>query len=594
MTIFVFCNSVLTNARFLDYILGELELWRSSLKEEQRRILDRYVRKKNFEEKTNFKEFAELFVDLRMHKKSDMYKRHHDILQLQMETEECSKISVNDLFEVESPGVTPPVRSVIFGLSGIGKSVFTFHILDLWLRRELLPGAIRQVFHFEMSELSSIQSPCSLEDLFFRYQRGGIPSADVMADFFSQIESDPSSFLIVFDGLEDASVAPGENRTFAYDEQVEMPKLIASIINGRTLPSVRLLVTSRPGCVTSYDAYDSKVEIYGFTREKMFEYIVKFSGADKEDQEAIEGYIDQNVNMCSFFHIPVHLNMICRIVKMQMHHERTLQLPETLTEMMVALVSNILVSYHLKYKDPNVDTTLDVIATLGGPVLDHAELACHGTEQDPIKVTFSNEDMKEFHLEEAAMKCGLLSESRESCVAMFAPSITLVHFFQHLTLQEFLAAIALVTNVKRLRRMLSRTSDRRLDLVLTFLAGLLGNERTHQFLQSLHTSRSSSSSNQWSSGRKNDKSLEQLMKSVVEREQKHEANTTDKSAAHKAGTMLLLMMIYESRKPALWCQVSGYVLAGGTRLDLTGQHISPMEQHALEYILPQTQLTSLK
>ncbi|KAK2162000.1 hypothetical protein NP493_1548g00048 [Ridgeia piscesae] len=225
-----------------------------------------------------------------MHKKSDMYKWHHDILQLQMETEECSKISVNDLFEVESPGVTPPVRSVIFGLAGIGKSVFTFHILDLWLRHELLPDAIRQVFHFEMRDLSSIQSPCSLEDLFFRYQRGGIPSADAVADFFSQIESHPSSFLVIFDGLNDASATSVKNRTFAYNEQVEMPKLIASIINGCTLPSVQLLVTSRPGGVTNYDAYDKKAQIYGFTRETMSEYIVKFSGANREEQEAIEGY----------------------------------------------------------------------------------------------------------------------------------------------------------------------------------------------------------------------------------------------------------------------------------------------------------------
>ena len=574
-------------------------MWRSRLKQEQRRILDRYVTKKNDEEETTFKELAELFVDLRIHKKSDKYKRtekriNHDILQLQMETKECTKISVNDLFKVEGNGVTPPVRSVVFGLAGIGKSVFTFHILDLWLRNELLRDVIRQVFHFQMRDLSSIPSPCSLEDLFFRYQRGGIPSTDAMADFFSQIESDPSSFLIIFDGLDEVSVLPGENKTFKQNDHVEMPRLIASIINGSTLPSVRILVTSRPGGVTNYDAYDKKCEIYGFTREKMSEYVVKFSGSNEEEQGAIEDYIDANVNICSFCYIPVHLNMICRIVKMQMHYEGTSQLPETLTELYIALVRNLLVSYHLKYKDPNVDKAMNVIATLRGPLLDHAELACHGMEQDPIIVTFSNEEMKEFPLEETAMKCGLLSESRESCVAMFAPAVTRVHYFQHLTLQEFLAAIALVTDVDRVQRMLSKASDRQLDLVLTFLAGLLGNTRTHQFIGSLHTSRSSSSSSQRSSGRKDDVHLEQLMKSVVEREEKHEANTTNTFSVHTAGTMLLLTMIYESRTPALWHHVSGYVLAGGMKLDLRGQHVSPTEQHALAYVLPHTRLTSLK
>ena len=77
-----------------------------------------------------------------------------------------------------------------------------------------------------------------------------------------------------------------------------------------------------------------------------------------------------------------------------------------------------------------------------------------------LKATVLNEEMKEFHLEETAMKCGLLSESRESNVAMFAPSVIRDHFFQHLTLQEFLAAIALVTDINRVQRLLSKTSDR--------------------------------------------------------------------------------------------------------------------------------------
>ena len=580
------------------YISDELETWRFNLKEEQRRMLERYVRQKNDEEKTTFKDLANMFVDLRMHKKSDKYKRtekriHHDILQLQMETEECSKISVKDLFEVERPGMTPPVRSVVVGFAGIGKSVFTYHILDLWLRHELLHDVIRQVFHFRMRDLSSIQSPCSLQDLIFNYQRCSEPSADAMSEFFSQMQTDPSSFLIIFDGMDEASVMPSENRTFAYNDQVEMPRLIASIVNGCTLPSVRVLVTSRPGGVTNYDTYDKKAVIFGFTRKKMSEYIVKFSGANDEEQEAIEDYINQNVNICSFCYIPVHLNMICRIVKMQMQHEMRLQLPETLTELFVASVTNLLVNHDVKLKDPNADKAVNVIATLRVIVLDHAQLACHGMEQDPIKVSFSNEEMKKFHLEEVAMRCGLLYESEESCVVMFVPSVTRVHFFQHLTLHEFLAAIALVTDVDRVQRMLSKTSNRQLDLVLTFLAGLLGNKRTHQFLRSLHTSGSSSSSSHWSSGRKNDESLEQLMKSVVEREQNHEANTTDKSAVHKAGTMLLLTMIYESRKPELWHEVSSFVLEGGTKLDLEDQHISPTEQHALTYVLPQTRLTSL-
>ena len=558
-------------------------------------MVNKYVDKKNDDEHTTFKDLADMFVDLRILNSRDKFKRSerrtdHDHLQMLMDVEACPKISVQDLFEAERPDMPIPVRSLVIGKPGIGKSIFSVHVVDLWLRNQLLHNTIHQIFHFSIRGLSAMKT-CSLEDLFF----GGLsadekPSHQAIVQFFKQMHAEPSRYAIILDGLDEAKVTQTENRAFRYDERVEMPRLIGSIINGHTLRNVRVLVTSRPGGVTNYKAYDRKAEIYGFTRGKMSDYIRKFSAANSRVQESIEHYIDGNVNICSFCYIPAHLILVCRIVKARMEQESNPELPETVTELFAAAVGNFLVKHHREHRESTAHKPVEVIAKFKRPVLQHAKLARYGMEEGDIKVTFSQDEIRQYHLEHETTKCGLLSESRESGVVLTTQQTTFS--FDHLTLQEFLAAAALVTNIKRVQRMTTTASNRQLDLVLIFLAGLLGNHNNEQFLCSLH-------SRWWKSyqrsfRRNRAQFLEELMKSVITRERTNEESTGCDPAVHKESTLLLITMIFESRQPELWRHVDGYILNGGTELDLSYQHLSPTEQHALAYVLPQTGLTSLK
>ncbi|KAI0220940.1 hypothetical protein LSAT2_027606 [Lamellibrachia satsuma] len=110
---------------------------------------------------------------------------------------------------------------------------------------------------------------------------------------------------------------------------------------------------------------------------------------------------------------------------------------------------------------------------------------------------------------------------------------------------------------------------------------LLGNDRTHAFLDTLQLKRTLC--------------LKTLVKLVVQRERRKESkiDVMNRSTAHKASTLLLVMILYESRQADLWSHVSDYVLNGKHELDLGGQHISPSELHALAYVLPETGITSL-
>ncbi|KAI0220892.1 hypothetical protein LSAT2_027649, partial [Lamellibrachia satsuma] len=231
---------------------------------------------------------------------------------------------------------------------------------------------------------------------------------------------------------------------------------------------------------------------------------------------------------------------------------------------------------HPNFKDPQVDTSTDIIAELKDPILNHGNVARHGMEQVPIKVTFTRKEIDEFELLHVATQCGLMTESREPGFVMFRPTVTSVFYFLHLTLQEFLAAIALLTDVKRVRSMMSRASERQLDLLVMFMAGMLGNDRTHTFLDALQL--------------KPTVSVDELLNLVVERERRNESSIEDdegRSTAHKGSILLLVMILYESQQAVLWSHVSDYALKGGKELDLESQHISPTEVQALAFVLPE-------
>ena len=213
--------------------------------------------------------------------------------------------------------------------------------------------------------------------------------------------------------------------------------------------------------------------------------------------------------------------------------------------------------------------------------------------QVPIDITFSTQNVQDVYLKDVIMECGLMTEARERDTIDFIPTSTRVYYFHHLTLQEFMAALGLVAEVRQVRDMISTASGRQLDLMLMFLAGLLGNNRTHDFLSYLKLKPTT-------------EYLDKLITVIVKREQRHEAiikSYMDRSKAHKANILWLMMILYESKQVQLWEKMSDYALDDTGEwdgvsdldvLDLSRYQISPTELHALAYVLPETHITALR
>ena len=563
----------------------ELQRWRLHLREEQQRSLEHVIQKKNKDEGTSFQNLNHMYATLLMHNSSDQYKRQEtrtrfDNLNLMTEIEQYSKINVTDLFVAKTPDMMTPVRTLVTGSAGIGKSLLCLHILDHWLKGELLPDDIDHVFLIHLRDLSS---SCSLEDLFFRYQPCTRPSPEAISEFFKQLFAEPNRTLLIFDGWDEIRMERMKTQEkYDYDKQVDVPTLVASIISRSNLPSVRVLVTSRPGDVTNSYIYDKEAVIYGFTRETMSDYIVEFSGDNHALQKSLEDYIDHNVNIQSLCYVPVHLNLVCRIMKERIQNNSTRQLPETFTELYIAAVRNMLANHYTKDKDSYDNKP--VFVEHKDDFLSHAKLAKHGMAQVPVNIMFSVKEVQNFHLEDVIMKCGLMTNTREQGVVDFIPAATNVYYYNHLTLQEFMAAVGILNNNSQLPIMIRTASGRQLDLMLMFLAGLAGNNRTHGFLKDLGL-------------KPRTVNLDKLITLIVKREKRNEAKIKDdydRSMVHKSSTLWLMMIIYESRQVQLWQKMSDYILEDSSELDLSHYHISPTELHALAYVLPETHITSLK
>ena len=109
----------------------ELKIAEKRLKGHQKRRLDDYVGKlkENKDDDDAVKAFKDVFVDLRILKEKDGYKRletrtHHNLIQLEKDVEKCQPVSLAELFQPERVGCSPPRRMAIEGKAGIGMHYF--------------------------------------------------------------------------------------------------------------------------------------------------------------------------------------------------------------------------------------------------------------------------------------------------------------------------------------------------------------------------------------------------------------------------------------------------------------------------------------
>ncbi|KAK2162580.1 hypothetical protein NP493_1514g00023 [Ridgeia piscesae] len=521
--------------------------------------IETYLREKRYNENITVNNLSDIYVEPYVH-----------------DVEHNRQIKVEELLSPDPLTGKIPQKVLLYGPGGIGKTMAALSLLSMWVDGQL--PSIENLFFFSMRELSLLrQRRCSLADLLFTHQGIQKPRADIVRQYFANM----SQSLFIFEDCESGLyTSEWESEPIRYDTEVKVAKLVGSIICGKTMPGARVLVTARPGAVNEYHVFDRKAEMYGFDESRVDRYLSMYcAGSDTANdniESLIRNYIDDNNNnIGSFCYVPMFCNLLCRIAKLIWNGHNQMYLPKTITQLLTTSVLTFAVEHHPDIKG-NTPSEYDVIAHLKDPLLHHSKLAKEGMSGLPIKLLFSEDDLERWGLSKSTARLlSLLMVFKDKVQGPVSREDTELHCFVHFIMQEFLAAIGLVSNIDDIERQMADTPNLgQLDMVLTFVSGLVSDPANRHFLESL--------------GFQTTVTAADLLRLIVK--QDHENRRRDR----KRTILLLLRLVYESRQPDLWAVIKDFVLNYAKdifgndvrELNLEYTEISPVELQALIYVMP--------
>ena len=411
---------------------------------------------------------------------ADLLKRH-EIFDIYLKPQYGS-IAIKKVDELFLPNedTRDPRKILVVGRPGIGKSLLCTKLSRDWSKSDLLRDSDKIfqhlfVFQFRWFNTETMEK-ISLKQLLSRLYSEGSMDSEVL----QHILDNPERVLFVFDGLdefkyherilEDERAHAGNSAT----EEMPFSALYMKLMKGKQLSGATILTTCRPNVVQSvaHLPFDRKVEIMGFTPEKVHEYVLKFCAHDPETVNRIWGHISSNLELLSLCYIPVNSFIICslleKLIKLQQHLGNTL--PATSTDIYEGALRLFIFKHHPEFKrklltkdyllgnvglPDQVEETLNRVGSLAKTGIQERRLMFDSVEVKGIE------------------DCGLFNRMPDCEVLPF--KLKSQFCFIHLTLQEFLAAKEIVKmDSKDISNfILTNASDPKWHLVVQFVAGLL-------------------------------------------------------------------------------------------------------------------------
>ena len=292
---------------------------------------------------------------------------------------------------------------------------------------------------------------------------------DEFESVYEEILADPNKALFIFDGLDEIGGNVSEfedlvdrSRLLPNDSTAVMPamSIFIKIALGCLLNDSTKLITSRTTAIDFCTKLpsDRTVEIFGFTLDKIEEYVVKFCSKNNQTdlQPKIWSHITSLAEVRNLCYIPVNCFIVCVTLSHCLDNPSNDNiLPTTITELYMAALN-----YFNKHHDRNKSKECDE-----ENIKELQHLAFLGVKNDQL--IFNEEHVKEQIRDSGLMNC--LPQPIFAIEAQFC--------FIHLTVQEFLAAKHIVEtkDPEDIKEFISsHFKIGKWHLVLQFLAGLLG------------------------------------------------------------------------------------------------------------------------
>ncbi|XP_059818265.1 NACHT, LRR and PYD domains-containing protein 3-like isoform X1 [Hypanus sabinus] len=402
--------------------------------------------------------------------------RHHEEWREKLLRRELEKIHINHLFlKSYSQGFRAPSKGffarpssrcsvAVAGGPGIGKTTMVQKIVYDWATGKIYQQ-FQFVFSFKFRDLNSINGRKSLMELIlYQYPYFG--------NFLREVWKNPKGLLFIFDGLDEFndkidfadSRRDTEPRHRCPDPEwwCEVSDIVYSLIQGKLLPGCSVLVTTRPTSLQSLEKAEISVwaEILGFVGEVRKEYFMKYF-EDQTVAAAVFKHVKENEILYTMSYNPSY----CWILALALGPFFTQRVrdpqrvPKTITQLYSYYIYNVLKNHGREIENPR-----DVILRVG-------QMAFRGVCEK--KTIFTDGDLIKFNLQPSQFLSGFLMEllEREDSAQ------SVVYRFPHLTIQEFVAAVAQFLNphprdILKFLTEAHNTTDERFELFLRFVAGL--------------------------------------------------------------------------------------------------------------------------
>uniref|UniRef100_A0A673M3N6 NACHT domain-containing protein n=1 Tax=Sinocyclocheilus rhinocerous TaxID=307959 RepID=A0A673M3N6_9TELE len=345
------------------------------------------------------------------------------------------KVSVESLLKTTSRVVT------LLGQAGSGKTLLVHCLGRDWAEGSF--PSIHLLFLLEFRQLNLISRDLSLKELLFLFYPACDDDEEQSDAVFEFILSNPEKVCFIFDGYDEfrAKLTHPEKLESINDPNKPLPltDLLSGLCSRRFLPDCTVLVTCRPRDVT--DMFGSPgfitCELQGFDRLGVKEYAEQYfhKKGDELKKKAVN-LLMNNRHLLSMSHVPGLCHICCVCMEHLFSSDGTdLQLPTSLTQ----IYMQILLAF-LKRINGGVVSGTSPLQRYRSKIVEMSQLALKGLEESTI--VFMDTDVSP-ELQDFGVKSGILS-----CVKLTREdgSSGYGFTFMHLTMQEFLAALHLMTS----------------------------------------------------------------------------------------------------------------------------------------------------
>ncbi|XP_067836221.1 NACHT, LRR and PYD domains-containing protein 3-like [Heptranchias perlo] len=354
--------------------------------------------------------------------------------------------------------------AAVSGVAGIGKTTMVQKIVYDWATGKIYPH-FQFVFSFKFRDLNAINCRINLRNLT-------LDLYPYFGNILGELWKNPEGLLFIFDGLDEFkdSIDFTDNQRNTEPQYMctdpedwcEVSDIVYSLIQHKLLPGCSVLVTSRPTALHLLEKAEISVwaEILGFVGEERKEYFNKFF-EDQVVAAAVFKHMEENEILYTMCYNPSYcwilgLSLGPIFTQRDRKHQRV---PKTITQLYSYYIYNILKNHGREIESPR-----DVLLKIG-------EMAFTGVSEK--KIVFRNGDLIKYNLQPSQFLSGFMMELLERDDS--AQSV--VYTFPHLTIQEFVAALAqfLTPDPGDIRKLLSEAhskEDGRFEIFLRFVVGL--------------------------------------------------------------------------------------------------------------------------